>query len=381
MSCIFHCGQNALSNKLSNSSSIHSPEQMELTNAKSASDEELNHTLRVLLLGISNSGKTTILKQVKRMNNNLIYDCEHLNDRRKVIPHIHTAVIEYMQTLCQQSEILSKEHKENTSINPKYDTFTKEILALKPPFTLNPDIGFKIRTLWRDKGIRNTLNKRSYFQIDDNVDHFLNKIGEIADPAYLPDSDDYLRLHQKSVGITRNCIDVYGDSFACDFEFIDVKGQRWERKKWNGFIKESDAVLYVISLYDYDLKSFEDDETNCLLEAIDAFRDTMVQANFLEDKSLVILFNKFEEFQEKIQKIPITVAFDDFPVDEMNPNNPGDVIRFVAGKLYNVFEEHQIQTKAPLQMIRTNATDKDHIEKIMTDVTIALVKKKLEKTN
>eukprot|EP01083_Nonionella_stella_P311997 1114337_1 len=52
-------------------------------------------TIRVLLLGPGSSGKTTILKQIKKIHGN---DRElELNDRQKISSPLKHACIEYMQ--------------------------------------------------------------------------------------------------------------------------------------------------------------------------------------------------------------------------------------------------------------------------------------------
>eukprot|EP01084_Bolivina_argentea_P224471 379563_1 len=337
--------------------------------------------MKILLLGPGNAGKSTILNQIRRINDQ--YDKKLLDDRRKVTQEIQHAVIEYMRILCVQSDILSTQHNQNTQISVKRDYLRKELLALSSSAVLTPEIGFQIRSLWNDKGIKETLKQRKYFQIDDNVDHFMNKIEEISDAAYLPDFDDYLRFSQQTVGFSQcNVTSIWNEYLENlhHFEFLDPKGQRCERRKWQRIIgDDTDAILYVLAISDYDLTLYEDNETNCLVESLNVFRDIMVKNNGFKDKVLVVFFNKFDAFKKKIRKVPITVAFDDYPA-EMDPHDSSDVIRFIAGKLYSVFEEREVESCAqPLRIIRTNALDADHMEKIITDITIDLVKKNMEK--
>eukprot|EP01083_Nonionella_stella_P190204 704513_1 len=81
----------------------------------------------------------------------------------------------------------------------------------------------KIRSLWSDKAIKDTV------QIDDNVDHLMNQFEEISDAAYLADFDDYLRLSQQTIGFWQ-CNVTYIWNSHCEtlynLECIDGKGQR-----------------------------------------------------------------------------------------------------------------------------------------------------------
>jgi hypothetical protein len=42
---------------------------------------------------------------------------------------------------------------------------------------------------------------------------------------------------------------------------VDVGGQRNERRKWFNVFSDVDALIFVISLAEYDLKCYEDNET------------------------------------------------------------------------------------------------------------------------
>eukprot|EP01083_Nonionella_stella_P301978 1039099_1 len=336
-------------------------------------------TLRLLLLGPGSSGKTTILKQIKKIHSE--YDTDEVNDRRKVARPIQNAVIEYMQILCVQSVILHEKHKLNTLVSPQFEDLRRDMLRIQLPINeLSASIAYKIETLWSDKGIKATLDKRCFFNIHDNVSYFLDQIKTVASPDYFPSFDDYLRFRQRTTGFSQTNVIINCSNFGTHkFEFTDVGGQRSERKKWMRFISEDiNAVLYILAISDYDLTLFEDDKTNRLVEAIDLFRNIMLKGKFFSNKSVLIFFNKYDLFKEKIKRIPITVAFDDFPEHEMNPNDDDDVIRFVAGKFLRVFEEQNIELTAPLHIVRTTALDTNNIDKIVADITMDLVQQNLK---
>merc|ERR1712228_907726 len=210
-----------------------------------------------------------------------------------------------------------------------------------------------------DNGIKETLRKRHYYQIHDNVEYFFSRIDSIASSEYEPSFDDYLRIRTRSTGFAQTKLSANIANFGQHtFEFTDVGGQRSERKKWMRFISEDiDAVLYIIAISDYDLNLFEDNKTNRLVEAVELFKSIM--------------------FKEKIKTVPITVAFDDFPQNEMSPTNEDDVVRFVAGKFLQVFEEQNVNLAGPLHILRTTALDTDNIDKVFRDITLDLVKQNL----
>ena len=76
-------------------------ESKEIEKRMKLEKERQKKTIRILLLGPGDSGKTTILKQMKKIHNK--YD---ENDSRIMTQYIQDAVVGYMKMLCYQSTIL-----------------------------------------------------------------------------------------------------------------------------------------------------------------------------------------------------------------------------------------------------------------------------------
>eukprot|EP01083_Nonionella_stella_P148646 470962_1 len=338
-------------------------------------------TIRVLLLGPGSSGKTTILKQIKKLHD---HDANgELAERKAMAPFVRTAVIEYMKILCTQSVQLNMEHHEDTLVERHNECIRQDMVALQYPYQLTDDIASKITSLWADPGIQNTLAKRRHFQIHENASYFFERIDVVRMPSYIPSFDDYLRFRQRSTGFYENKIKINIATLGLyTFSFTDVGGQRSERRKWMHCVSEDvNAVLYVIAISDYDLNMFEDHTKNRLADSIELFENIMIKGHFFKNKSVILFFNKYDLFVEKIKEVPITVAFDDFPKEEMDPHNADHVVRFVAGKFMNVFVQAGVDLMAPLHIRKTTALDTNNIDKIFQDVQMDLVKEKLKCLN
>eukprot|EP01084_Bolivina_argentea_P252363 423577_1 len=185
-------------------------------------------TIQILFLGTGSAGKTTIMKQLDKIHNK-----SHNDDFRimRTRAHIQVKVPDYMKTLCWQYEKLSqKRNNKNVKLfqNYYYDRNRKLIIGylrnieneydkLLIPLELKPLIfiyyhidnkneelraeflqisypykfedgrlATQISTLWSDKRIKETLKLRSNYQIDDNVEYFLNRTEEICTDDYEP---------------------------------------------------------------------------------------------------------------------------------------------------------------------------------------------------
>jgi len=372
LACFFSSNNSA--NQQPNKVAEEVKDSKEIDSQMKAEREKQKKTIRILLLGPGDSGKTTILKQMKKIHNS-----HDEADARNMTEYIRDAVVGYMKMLCYQSKVLHDQHDEKTLVSSELEEMRLEFLQLQSPYDLTVDTCERIRTLWTDTGIQETLRKRHYYQIHDNVAYFLERVDELVKSTYVPSFEDYLRIRTRSTGFSQTKLIANIDRFGQHiFEFTDVGGQRSERKKWMRFIYEDiNAVLYVIAISDYDLKLFEDNKTNRLVEAINLFKTIMIKGKFFGGKSVLLFFNKYDLFKKKIKEVPITVAFDDFPSNEMNPNDEDDVVRFVAGKFLQVFEDQNVTLAGPLHILRTTALDTDNIDKVFKDITLDLVKQNL----
>ncbi len=83
------------------------------------------------------------------------------------------------------------------------------------------------------------------------------------------------------------------------------------------FVSEKmDAVLYILAIADYDKLCFEDETTPRMKEALDLFKGVM-EAGFFNKKTVILFFNKYDLFVDKIVGTPITTVFTDFPTAEL----------------------------------------------------------------
>ena len=86
------------------------------------------------------------------------------------------------------------------------------------------------------------------FQLFDSAHYFLSDVERICSPDYQPTDQDVLRTRVASTGIVKVEFLVR----HLTFNILDVGGQRSERKKWIHCFDDVTAVLFVISLSEYD---------------------------------------------------------------------------------------------------------------------------------
>jgi len=192
---------------------------------------------------------------------------------------------------------------------------------------------------------------------------FLNEIDRVGQENYVPDNNDILYVRYRTTGMTEKEFRIEG----AIFKVHDVGGQRNERKKWIHFFDGVTAVLFVISLTCYDEVPFEDvtdldadiNMANNMLESTKVFQETLDQSCF-EKTGFILFFNKADLMQERIKRVPITIAFPDYKgPQEFKPS-----VQYIQNYFLAL---NTVQERETFSHI-TTATDTKNVERVFNDV-------------
>jgi len=256
-------------------------------------------TFKVLLLGAGESGKSTFLKQVKiihaggfseserkgfksTIQSNIVLNCTRLLEAAKILNNVPPLAVDN-QALAVMFESTS-------------ETATFHELAQK------------IKVLWKDPAIQHCLKRTNEFQLFDNAVYFFEEIDRIAEAGYIPSIDDVLKVRAKTTGIIENSVQIEANRW----DFVDVGGQRSERRKWIHCFDEVTAVIFFVSLAEYDQKCAEDNLTNRMSESMRLFKDISNYKAFADKTALILFLNKKDIFQQKIKEVPLNVFFKNY---------------------------------------------------------------------
>ena len=150
------------------------------------------------------------------------------------------------------------------ALSPQNDARRATILALPLQIeadTLPADVADAIRSLWRDPSIQEAVRRSREFQLNDSAVYYFSAIERMASASYLPTDQDILRSRVKTTGITETTFKV-GE---LTYKLFDVGGQRSERKKWIHCFENVTALVFLVSLSEYDQMLYEDESVVCPL--------------------------------------------------------------------------------------------------------------------
>ncbi|KAF2072629.1 hypothetical protein CYY_006052 [Polysphondylium violaceum] len=318
----------------------------------------MDSELKLLLLGTGDSGKSTVVKQMKIL---------HLKgyseeERKNLKSFVYRNLIEILQSLIYGCSILNLEIQDKdqslcTKINDIYESknYSSIDLALYK----------ELCEFSKDKSLQHALhNSGSHFQIHSSSHYFLNEFPRFLEASYIPTDQDILHTRVSTSAVTETKFNVRG----INFRMIDVGGQRGHRDKWIHHFSDVTAILFVISLSEYDQVLEEDNKTNRMLESIKVFTDIINQRWFAE-VPIILFLNKCDLFAEKIRKTSIKICFPDYA----GTNDYDECIQFIKKKIL-------LSNKTPKTIYThvTTATDTNNIGAVFEAVKDILTRQTME---
>ncbi|GAA6030572.1 hypothetical protein JCM8097_006214 [Rhodosporidiobolus ruineniae] len=245
-------------------------------------------TVKALLLGAGESGKSTLLKQMR-----LMYSQPYSEDERVQFKEIvFTNALQSMQAVLRGADLVSI-----TLPRPLYP-HADFLLSCDPERASDPSTGDfdpkvkeAIQALWDADETKQIVAASSKFQLND----FFDATPRLGEPGYLPTDQDILRTRVRSTGIVEEVYQVKGTKLRV----FDVGGQRSERKKWIHCFEGVNLLVFLVAISEYDQRLFEDESVNRLAEA-SMLWESIASSRWFDKSSFVLLLNKVDLFTAKV---------------------------------------------------------------------------------
>ncbi|KAI7790842.1 guanine nucleotide binding protein (G protein) alpha v1 [Triplophysa rosa] len=250
---------------------------------------EMN-VVKILMLGAAESGKSTLVKQMKIIHSHGFTKQELASFKPAVLDNLMTS----MKFVLHGMGVL----RINLA-NSKNKVHAHSILSCGRCFDedqmLFPFVGHALFCLWADQGVRSAAARGYEYELNDSALYFFENMGRIIAPNYMPTETDVLRVRLRTTGVIETQFKVK----HLIFRMYDVGGQRTERRKWISCFEDVRAVLFVVSLSGYDMTLVEDPSMNRLQESLKLFL-SICNNVFFRSTSMILFMNKIDLFQEKI---------------------------------------------------------------------------------
>ncbi|GAA5816427.1 hypothetical protein MFLAVUS_009956 [Mucor flavus] len=298
-----------------------------------ADEKKLRSEVKLLLLGNGESGKSTVIKQMRLIHASGFDSSERESFRVIVFANITVA----MQILLEIIEQLNipLQHENYNEYIPLFQNV--EPLKRDEPYPskyLEP-----LKLLWNDSGIQAAKNKGNMFALHDNASYFFEKLDKCWEPGYVPSDQDIIRCRAKTTGIVETIFHIG----PLTYRMFDVGGQRSERKKWIHCFENVTAILFVMH------------------EGLMLF-DTICNSPWFVNTSMILFLNKIDIFKEKILTSSVSKYFPDFKGDNSSFEETSNYFR-------KRFQRLNHNLSKSVYTHNTDATDTKLLEHVMVSVS------------
>ncbi|KAJ2138433.1 guanine nucleotide-binding protein subunit alpha [Coemansia sp. RSA 788] len=279
----------------------------------------MRNEVKMLLLGAGESGKSTIIKQMK-----LIHDGGYSQEERESFKEvIFSNTIQSMRVLLEAMDTLHIALE-----NAEYQVHADVVMGM--PNQIEADnlptaVATAVRTLWEDDGVQECFKRSNEFQLNDSASYYFDSIGRICQEGYLPSDQDVLRSRVKTTGINE-------------------------------------------TVFRYDQVLIEDESVNRMQEALTLF-DSICNSRWFVKTSIILFLNKMDIFHEKLPHSPMRKYFPDYD----GGNDPDAASEYILKRFVslNQSEAKHIYTHY------TCATDTSQIKFVMAAVNDIIIQTNL----
>ena len=323
---------------------------------------DAKHEIKMLLLGAGESGKSTIVKQMRIIHEDG-YSPGECRQYRSVV---------YSNTLQSMFAILQAMKKLEIDFNRESQTILYDIKMFyehtqnSSECEITYELGEIMNRIWSDEGVQLCYSRSKEYQLNDSSGYFLNDIVRISDTGYVPTVQDVLQTRVRTTNIVQT-------EFFCKnmlFKMYDVGGQRSERKKWLHCFQDVTAIIFCTALSEYDLVLEEDNKVNRMAESMKLFK-SIINNKWFVHTSMILFLNKMDLFKEKIGKSPLTSCFPEYE----GPNEFKEAASYIQDR----FESLNLNsTEKEVYTHLTCATDTKNIVYVFDVVTDVIVKHNLK---
>ncbi|RXW16986.1 hypothetical protein EST38_g8868 [Candolleomyces aberdarensis] len=263
--------------------------------------------VKVLLLGSGDSGKSTILKQM-RLIHKVPFSPQEIESYRQLVFDNLTRGMAYLLDSMEDMDLRVSDE------NQQYVDPVMGARDIRDGEPFPTSFYQPLKALWNDPNVRQAWNRGNEAALPENLSYFYSSLNRLFDPEYQPTEQDIIRCRARTIGITETTFNLREHEML----MVDVGGQKSERRKWIHCFQDVTSILFLVSLSGYDQCLVEDKDANQMQDAMTIW-DSICHSQWFKQTSIILFLNKNDLFEQKIKTSDIKTFFPDYD------GEPGEV--------------------------------------------------------
>ncbi|OBZ79496.1 Guanine nucleotide-binding protein alpha-2 subunit [Grifola frondosa] len=261
---------------------------------------KLSKQVKVLLLGSGDSGKSTILKQM-RLIHRVPFSSQEVESYRQLVFNNLTHGLKYVIDAMEDMELEVSEE------NRPYIQLIEDATDLKDGEPFPEDYHEPLKRLWEDPNIQIAYGRGNEAALPENLSYYFADLDRLFEPSYTPNEQDIVHARARTIGITETVFSLRDHEML----MVDVGGQKSERRKWIHCFQDVTSILFLVSLSGYDQCLVEDKDANQMQDAMTIW-DSICHSQWFKQTSIILFLNKNDLFERKVEHSEIKNFFPDY---------------------------------------------------------------------
>ena len=318
--------------------------------------QAISRLLVLLLLGPSESGKSTVLKQTRLKYGASSFAPEEVAAYRRIILQ---NVLLIAQQLVAGMAALRLQH---TIGEGKIE----RLLAAGKDSDFPGDLSEIIALVHSEANRLGVLSLEQANRVPllDSVNYWFKSenLQRVCAADYAPTEADILQSRAATVGVHNHDFEVRDHTLR----IVDVGGSKTQRNGWLSLFAGCSSVCFVAAIGSYYLPVESDVGINRLQDAMALF-DAVINHKHLAKTPVILFLNKIDLFKKALRVHPLRTALPEYVADEKGS------VEHAAGYVRSRFLDLNNHADRAIYPHFTHATDKRQLQKIIVSVTDVLL--------
>ncbi|KAF9032389.1 heterotrimeric GTP-binding alpha subunit [Panaeolus papilionaceus] len=229
-----------------------------------------------------------------------------------------------------------------------------------------------IIAFWKDADIQDVLRRRRP-RLRDTSGFFMDDLDRIATANYIPTDSDIIRARIKTMGVEEHSFLIErGRDANSEFIITDVGGTRHQRASWAPFFDDVQAILFLAPLA-FNQMLEEDNKVNRLEDSLYLWRD-LCGNRLLIHANIILFFNKMDVLENILASGVVVKKY--VPTFGDLPNDVPTVIKYFKDK-FRIYHKKLSPESRPFFVYETSAIDIKSMSILLSGVRESILRQNL----